>query len=304
MKKLAYLLLLTACSLSSENRQGLTDINGTSLFYHIIGKGEPVIIIHGGPVLDQSYLFDHFKELAKNHRLIFFDQRACVNSTASVDTSTMKIKTLVEDIEGIRRRFNLDQVHVLGHSWGGMLATIYAIEYPLKVKSLVLCDAMPPSFRLWQEEEKAIAQKQTRYDSVMIEKIKSTEGFKNRNIKWVDSLMKFSFRSQFYDTTKLARLKIALPWDYFKRSEIFGHIAPELFSFDLTGQLEKIISPTLIIYGDQEPATQISAPVYKNGIVNSKVEVITQCGHFPFIEQPEQFRKTVESFWKSNAIEK
>lgn len=298
MKKILVILFLASCSSFSSEKQGLTDVNGTSLFYHIIGKGEPVIVIHGGPVLDQSYMIDHFRELAKEYQLIFFDQRACGRSTAEVDTSSMKIKMLVEDIEGIRKRFGYEQVHILGHSWGGMLAAQYAIEYPLKVKSLVLCDAMPPSYRLWQDEEKALSDKLTAYDTVMEEKIKASEGFKSKNVKWVDSLMKFTFRKQFYDSTKLARLKIQLPWDYHKRSAIFFHVAPDLFSYDITGRLDKIISPTLIIYGDQEPATQISLPVYKKGIINSRSAVISKSGHFPFIEQPEQFNETVASFWK------
>jgi proline iminopeptidase len=180
-----------------------------------------------------------------------------------------------------------------------MLAAKYAIEYPLKVKSLVLCNAMPPSFRLWQEEEKTIATKLTAYDTLMWEKIKSNKGFKDKDVKWVDSLMKFTFRKQFFDTTQLSKLTIKLPWDYFKRSEIFAHLAPELFSFDITGQLEKIISPTLIIYGDQEPATQISAPVYKSKVTNSKMVIISKSGHFPFIEQPEQFNQAVNLFWNS-----
>ena len=146
MKRIIFLLFLFGCTVREENIQGLVDVNGTSLFYHIIGKGEPIIVIHGGPVLDQSYMIDHFSELSKNHKLIFFDQRACGRSIADVDTSSMKMKTLIEDIDALRKKFNFDKVHVLGHSWGGMLAAMYAIEYPLNVKSLILCDAMPPSF--------------------------------------------------------------------------------------------------------------------------------------------------------------
>lgn len=298
MKKLLVLLFLASCTGPQKDEEGMLAINGTSLYYHAFGKGEPVIIIHGGPVLDQSYMIDHFKELAKNHRLIFFDQRACGKSTAEVDTSTMTLKNLIDDIDKLRQELGLVQVHVLGHSWGGMLAAMYAIEYPLKVKSLVLCDAMPPSFRLWNEEEQILAQRTSGYDSLLEEQIKSQEGFKNQDVKWVDSLMKISFKSQFEDTTKLALLKIKLPEDYFKRSKIFEHIGPELFAFDLTTQLEKIIVPTLIIYGDQEPSTDISAPVYKSGIANSRVVVMPNCGHFPFIEQPLRFNLAVEAFWR------
>ena len=208
----------------------------------------------------------------------------------------MTIKTLVDDIDQLRQKLGFEQVHVLGHSWGGMLAAKYAIEYPLKVKSLVLCDAMPPSFRLWNEEEQILAKRTSAYDSVQLDQIRSQPGFKNQEVKWVDSLMKVSFKSQFVDTTKLARLKIKLPEDYFKRSKIFEHIGPELFAFDLTTQLEKIIAPTLIIYGDKEPAAEISGPVYKSGIADSKLVIIPKSGHFPFIEQPLRFNLAVEEF--------
>lgn len=293
-----FLLLLISCTTPQKEEEGLLAINGTSLYYHAIGKGDPVIVIHGGPVLDQSYMIDHFKELAKTHRLIFYDQRASGRSTAEVDTASMTLKNLVDDIDQVRQKLGLDQVHILGHSWGGMLAAKYVIEYPLKVKSLVLCDAMPPSFRLWNEEEQVLAQRTSPYDSSLEEQVKAQEGFKNREVKWVDSLMKISFKSQFEDTSKLSLLKIKLPQDYFKRSKIFEHIGPELFAFDITLQMEKIIVPTLIIYGDQEPATKISGPVYKNGIANSQLVIIPHCGHFPFIEQPLRFNLAVESFWK------
>ncbi|MGC4023447.1 MAG: alpha/beta fold hydrolase [Cyclobacteriaceae bacterium] len=239
-----------------------------------------------------------FRGTAKSHQLIFFDQRVSGKSSADVDTSSMTMKNLVEDIEELRKKLELEQVHVLGHSWGGMLASKYAIEYPLKVKSLVLCDPMPPSFRLWNQEETELAKRITTYDTTIEGKIKSTDGFKRKEIKLVDSLMKFSFKSQFFDTTKLALLSIKLPQDYFKRSKIFEHIGPELFSFDLTTQLDKIISPTLIIYGDYEPAAQISAPVYNKGIAGSRLTIIPKSGHFPFIEQPKEFNKAVDGFWK------
>ncbi|HEV8513082.1 MAG TPA: alpha/beta fold hydrolase, partial [Cyclobacteriaceae bacterium] len=297
-KKLLFLLVLASCTSSQKDEEGLIAVNGTSLYYHSIGKGEPVIVIHGGPVLDQSYMIDHFKELAKNHRLIFYDQRVSGKSTVDVDTSTMTMKTLIEDIDQLRQKLGFEQVHVLGHSWGGMLAAKYAIEYPLKVKSLVLCDAMPPSFRLWNEEEQVLAQRTSAYDSLLLDQIKEQPGFKNQEVKWVDSLMKIAFKSQFVDTTKLALLKIKLPADYFKRSKIFEHVGPELFTFDLTTQLEKIIAPTLIIYGEQEPAAKISGPVYKSGIADSKLVIIPNSGHFPFIEQPLRFNLAVEAFWR------
>lgn len=272
---------------------------GTSLYYHMIGKGEPVIIIHGGPLLDQSYLYDHFKSLAKDHMLIFYDQRVSGKSSATADSTSLTIANMTNDIEAIREKLGLDQIHVIGHSWGGFLAAKFAGEHPTKVKSLILCDAMPPTQRLWQQEENEIAKQMTGYDSAARDAIMNMEAFKNKSdVTLVDSLMKISFRTQFVDLTKLAKLKVKLPKDYFQRSKIFSYIGREFYSFDITEQLKRIIAPTLIIYGDHEPALKISAPVYQSNISGSNVVTIKQSGHFPFIEQPEEFNKVVSEFWK------
>jgi proline iminopeptidase len=299
MKKLLVFFLLISCSTPAKDTEGMIEVNGTSLYYHMIGKGEPVIVIHGGPVLDQSYMFEHFKLLAKDHLLIFYDQRVCGKSSIDVDTSSVTMKNMIEDIAELRKKLSLDKVHILGHSWGGMLAAKYASEYPLFVKSLILCDAMPPTERLWMQEEIEIDKRTSRYDSAVRQSIMESQGFKNKDITLVDSLMKLSFKIQFTDTTKLSQLKIKLPKDYFQRSKIFFRLGPELYSYDIREQLKHIISATLIIYGDQEPAVNISAPVYKENIPDSRIVIIPRSGHFPFIEQPIEFKKVVEEFWKS-----
>ncbi|MEK7251534.1 MAG: alpha/beta fold hydrolase, partial [Bacteroidota bacterium] len=94
-----------ATSVSIE--EGFTQINGTQLFYKIIGKGTPIVILHGGPGLDHSYLLPQMAELAKTHKLIFFDQRASGKSSVDSDTNSMTMKNLVEDVEGIRKAFKL-----------------------------------------------------------------------------------------------------------------------------------------------------------------------------------------------------
>src|ERR1041385_5268994 len=297
MRKIVVLLLLFSCSKSPEDKEGMIDVRGTSLYYHVIGKGEPVIIIHGGPMLDQSYLFDHFKALAKDHVLIFYDQRVSGKSSPVADSTSLTMANMTNDIEVIREKLGLDQVHVIGHSWGGFLAAKFAGEHPTKVKSLILCDAMPPTQRLWQQEESEIAKRATAYDSTVRDAIMNLDAFKNRSdVTLVDSLMKVSFKNQFVDTTKLSKLKVKLPKDYFQRSKIFSYIGREFYAFDITEQLKRIIAPTLIIYGDQEPALKISAPVYKENIADSKITVIKQSGHFPFIEHPDESVRIVKNF--------
>src|SRR5258707_6691765 len=96
-KDLLVFILLISCSTPSKDLDGMLDVNGTSLYYHTIGKGEPVIVIHGGPVLGKSYLFEHLKKISENHLLIFYDQRMSGKSTAVVDSKTGTMKNMIHD---------------------------------------------------------------------------------------------------------------------------------------------------------------------------------------------------------------
>jgi proline iminopeptidase len=98
----------------------LLPINGTELYVKRIGAGEPVVIVHGGPMLEHGYLLPHLRPLADNHELIFYDQRLSGRSAARVDSASVRIATFVDDIEEIRRSLGLQRMHLLGHSWGGV----------------------------------------------------------------------------------------------------------------------------------------------------------------------------------------
>ena len=64
-------------TLQTEEFEGLEKINGTEIFCKVIGKGDPLVIVHGGPGLAHDYLYEPFKQLAYNYKLIFYDQRGC-----------------------------------------------------------------------------------------------------------------------------------------------------------------------------------------------------------------------------------
>lgn len=278
------------------DKEGRAEIEGTEIYYHMIGQGEPMMILHGGPLLDQSYLYPQMKRLAANHLLIFADQRVSGRSSADVDPETMTIDQLIKDIEALRVKLKLGRMHLFGHSWGGMLAVRYAMRYPENLRSLILADPMPPTTELWRQEEKGINERITRADTLERRRIMRSEEFRNRSVRAVEKLMKLSFKIQFYDSTLLDSLQLGLPDDYFKRSEIFRHVGPELANFNLVDSLHRITTPTLIMYGDDEPGAKLSGPVYAHAIPGSTLQIIGHSGHFPFIENPEDFFSQVGAF--------
>lgn len=280
----------------------LMDINHTRLYVKTVGSGEPVIVIHGGPVLDHSYLFPHLKPLTDEYRLIFYDQRLSGRSSADVDSSDVQLSTFIEDIESLRLTLNLQKVHLLGHSWGGLLAMKYAIRYPSHINKLMLINSMAPSTELWQKEEAKLAESLSREDSLQRQEIIESELFTSNPPQAIKQLLELSFKKQFYEPEKAHLLDLYVPEDYMKRSRLFGLLMPDLSSYNLTDELKKVSIPTLIVYGSSEPASKISGPALHRLIPNSRYVLIEHSGHFPFIEQPVEFRRIITDFLNTSQI--
>jgi proline iminopeptidase len=306
MKLLSFLFLPVVFSLSacSGNRQseeitstyGYVKINGSDVYYKTMGAGSPIVFIHGGPVLDHSYLLPPMAELARDHQLIFYDQRACGKSSLEVDTTTMSIPGFVEDIELLRRELNLGNIHLLGHSWGGLLAMSYAVKYPDHLRSLILSNSIPASTEKWQEEQMLLAQRITPEDSLRRAEILQSGEMQENPSEAVRKLLLLSYKPQFYNPELLDSLSLHIPGDYMERSREFQRLGPDLASFNLYEDLEKFDKPTLIIYGDQEPAAALSAEELERTIPNAEYVRIKDCGHFPFVEQPELYFDAIRTF--------
>lgn len=277
----------------------LIPVNGTELFVKTIGNGEPIVVIHGGPVLDHSYLFSHLKSLASNYRLIFYDQRLSGRSSAHADSADIRLNTFIEDIEALRNVMDLGKVHLLGHSWGGLLAMKYAIGYPSHTRSLMLISSMAPTSELWHKEEAIIAKKSTAEDSLARQKIMQSDLFRENPPEAIEQLLQLSFRKQFYNTDYADSLNLYVPDDYMSRSRLFGNLMPDITEYDLTKELGQMSVPTLILYGSSEPAADLSGPVLNKLITNSEYVIIEESGHFPFIEQPVRFKTNVLNFLES-----
>ena len=100
-------------------------------------QGQPVLFIHGGPGGGCSSNDRRFFDPEKYH-IILFDQRGCGRSLPHGCLNNNNTPTLIEDIEQIRKKLNIDTWHVFGGSWGSTLALVYAQAYPKQVQSLVL----------------------------------------------------------------------------------------------------------------------------------------------------------------------
>lgn len=151
------LLFFTGCSQNLSTyqipngsiKEGFVEAKNGRIYYQIVGKGDPVIVIHGGPGLDQGYLLPGMALLAKNHQVIFYDQCGSGRSSISViDEQHINDEQFVEDLETLRKALGHPKITLVGHSLGGLLAMRYAIKYSSNVKKNGI-DEYTPSHHCW-----------------------------------------------------------------------------------------------------------------------------------------------------------
>jgi proline iminopeptidase len=123
-----------------ERSDGFLPVGGFRLYYEQFVPDRPratVLALHGGPGGSHTYLSPIAGLTAYGYRIVFFDQLGCGRSDRPSDTSLFTLEHNVEEVEGIRRGLRLGRVHLLGSSYGGLLALAYALRYQRHLRSLV-----------------------------------------------------------------------------------------------------------------------------------------------------------------------
>jgi proline iminopeptidase len=284
-------------------------INGHRIWYSMTGKGEPLLIIPGGPGSPHNYFQPYMDRLADFIQLIYFDAFGRGLSSKAENPSEYSFQNDVDEIEALRNALNLGTVNIYGHSYGGMVAQAYALKYPESVKRLILANTIH-SAEMWQKGnndnwnyqlENQLPELWHRLDSLRLEGILSTDSVYQK----IQGEMPLSL-SFFYDPSNTPDST------YANKSfslEVYRQIAGpdadivlggDLASVDFRGRLNKIMVPTIIIAGRFD---RVAIPKYsiqfKTFMPQAKFIMFEKSGHYPFIEEPELHAKILESFLKS-----
>ncbi|MEV0895651.1 alpha/beta hydrolase [Actinoplanes sp. NPDC049802] len=111
--------------------------DGVGLFYDVLGAGDPLVVLGGGPGMDVRYLGD-LGGLAADRRLIRLDGRGAGRSGVPADRSTVSFVRQAADVEALRGHLGLDRLDVLAHSAGSLTAQEFAARHPDRVRRLIL----------------------------------------------------------------------------------------------------------------------------------------------------------------------
>jgi proline iminopeptidase len=269
-------------------------IRGLSLFVEVVGRGTPLLLMHGGPGADH-WTLHAFRKLSDAHTLVFYDHRCNGRSTGAPVTS-MTWENLTADADALRDHFGFERWSVLGHSFGGKVALEYALRYPDRVTRLVLMDTGGDSYWDQQHGPKLLAER-----GFPAETVELAERYFRGEIP-PNAMMRSVLRlgKAYNPYTSLLGLLRSLPVGVRVR------MRPEAFIFgfrsltpgwSVMDRLGEISAPTLVLAGRDdfifppEHQEQLAA-----GIPNAQLRIIDRAGHNPHDEQRAEVMAAVRGF--------
>ncbi len=234
--------------------------------------------------------------------MIFYDQRGCGQSTGEINANTINIKTFVADLDTIRQAFNFQKISILGHSWGGFLAMQYTITHPNQVNKLILSNSIPASSEEYALFGQEWARRMAPYQKEL-ENIHHTKEFIEGDSKIMEKMYRMIFRTYCYNSDRANLLSLRMtPSASINGSKVYDNFRENIFdkSFNLYESLQLLNIPTLVLHGDADPIPPITAQKIHESIKSSTYILMKDCGHFPYVEDPNVFFKHLELFLNRN----
>jgi proline iminopeptidase len=285
-----------------ERHDGYVEGCGAIIFYETIGKGPPLLVLHGGPGDTHNYFLPYLLPLARDHRLIFIDERGSGRSQRLADRAQYTLEAMACDVEAARRALSSGAVDVLGHSFGGILAQEYAIRYPKSIHRLILAGTGSSAARLNAD----FAAIKAGLDPLLRAEIEALEakGIIGEDGAQLPEYRKLADRAELpfnYSVRPPAWSEPGDPVGWDVLNEMWGdksdfHIDGNLAGYDFVPKLKELSIPTLIIAGDHDLPTQATLKETHAALHDSRVVVLPHSGHMTFIDQNQPFVDAVETF--------
>ena len=298
---------MDAPSISSVPREDYLPAGSARIFFRDIGAGTPLIILHGGPGFDHSYLLPELDGLAKSCRLITYDQRGRGRSAASVDPDDVSLESEISDVETVRSYFNLESAGVLGHSWGALLAIEYAARFPSRVSHLILMNPAPVSNEGFLKFRSELSRLRTPAERAELLSLSQTEEFASGDLETDAHYYEIYFRPAFWNSqlvnALIPRLRANSSSEGIRKARaIVERLVSETWlstEYDLLPRLKDLNVPTLVIHGDSDFIPVAIAAQIAGAIPGARLVVLPDCGHFPLIERRGDLFAEVSSFLAS-----
>ncbi len=259
-----------------------------------------LLVVHGGPGASHDYLLPQMLELADRYQLVFYDQRGGGQSR-STDPSPVTWRTHVEDLARLIPELGLDPPSIIGYSWGGLLALLYAIEAyrgsaPQPAR-MVIIDPAPISRTLRDRFEAEFARRQSSEAMATLREQLAASGLRERDAE--------AYRQRAFELSvagyfgRLERARALTPFRVIARVQ--KSVWASLGDYDLREGLETVQCPTLVIHGRLDPIPLESSEQAAAALPRARLVVLDESGHVPYVEEPDALFAAIRRFLDETA---
>ena len=278
----------------SEAVEALVDLGGVRLHTRRVGTDPPVVVLHGGPGADYAYLLPQYDRLAHGRALRFYDQRGGGRSPVPRDVP-VGWQEHVADLEALRKHWASDRLTLLGYSWGGLLAVLYALEHPDRVGRLALVAPAPLTARWREEFERRLSARLADPRIMQARAELSASGLAQRDPeKYRRLAFALSVAGYFKDPS---RAKELTPFRVTARTQ--QAVWQSLGTYDLRDRLRSTFPKgraprAVVVHGVYDPLPIESARETAALLDTGVIELAT--GHAPHVEATEDFVRALNGF--------
>ena len=294
--------------------QGFVRVGGCRIFYKARGKPTKgtILTIHGGPGADHIIMLP-FADLAQfGYRVAWYDQSGCGRSARPRARSHYTLANWGDEAEGVRRALRLGRVHVVGHSFGALVALEMVLRHPKAVRSLTLGSGYSSAEQAFQEgmRQFRLAPKRLR---TIIQRAESTRQLSDpRYLRAKEEYARLPQRTSEGRPAVLRRSEVE-PWEVSQMlagfnprlvpifagrgaTEILGPIDGTMKGWDVTGQLRAIRVPTLVTVGRHDSVDPKLSRFLHERIRGSRLVVFERSGHGTFYDERDGYMRTMRDF--------
>ena len=277
--------------------EGFTTSTGSPLYWAKYGRpnAPKLLVLHGGPGADHRYLLPQMLHLGERHDLLFYDQRGGGRSKADARIP-ITWETHVDDLGAVAEEFGLDPLSLVGYSWGAMLALLYAIKqtgdpHLHAPDRMALINPAPLTKEYRRQFE---AEFNRRQQGAEIQKLRdelSASRLRDKNPEaYRQRAFELGVAGYFSNPRKATDLT---PFRVVARVQ--QSVWESLGDFNLISNLKGIKTPSIIICGRDDPIPLASSSEAARAL-GTKLVVLDECGHVPYVEQPEMLFASLDPF--------
>ncbi len=300
-----FLSLFTPCLSFTQIEENYATVDEFQLFYRIYGKkGEPILIINGGPGFSSNYVTGVAEELSKRleRQVIIYDQRGTGKTIVEPITKrTINLRNSITDIEDLRTHLGIEKWDVLGHAFGGALACLYAKKFPEHIDRLILTSTVGLNLNFAEPMMDNLVVRIDRTTQDEISKIEQDQ-IQGRisqfefNRRRLDLLVE----AYVYDLSKLQEardlIKVETDFNIGVNQVLWDQVV--LSEFEITKDMAKFEHPVLVLHGRQDVLGESVAIYTQQAFPNSAIIFFNKAGRYLWLDQPEQFYESIKQFLK------